>query len=74
MEQLSKRQQEVYDYISWYNDKMGICPSIADVAEGLKLSHTTVAIYVDALKQKGCVICDYGIPRSLQIASNGVAL
>ena len=64
--ELSNRQRQVHDFISWYNENKGMCPSIADVAEGLKLSNTTVSVYIDTLKKKGCVTNEYGIPRSLK--------
>ena len=67
MEGLSRQQQRVYDYVLWYKTKKGMCPSIADVADGLNLSSTTVATYVDALKKKGRIISEYGTPRSLQV-------
>ena len=67
MKELSERQQQVYNFIWRYKEESGVCPSIADVAEGLKIAHTTAATYVEALKEKGCIKSDYGVPRSLQI-------
>jgi len=69
MEGLSLRQQEVYDYILTFKMDKGMCPSIQDVAEGLSLSSTTVATYVDNLKKKGYVTSEYGTPRSLQVVA-----
>jgi repressor LexA len=67
MEGMSERQQEVYDFIWRYTDKTGVCPSIEDVSEGLGLSSTTIATYIDNLKKKGWVTSMYGIPRSLKV-------
>jgi Mn-dependent DtxR family transcriptional regulator len=69
MKELSPQQQGVYDFIWQYNEEKEICPAIEDIAEGLGLSNSTVATYVETLKQKGYVTCDYGIPRSLRAIS-----
>ena len=74
MEGLSPRQQEVYDYIWQYNEQKGMCPSIQDVADGLGLASTTIATYVDTLKNKGYVISEYGTPRAIRaIAKKEIA-
>jgi DNA-binding MarR family transcriptional regulator len=69
MKELSPQQQRVYDFIWQYNEDKEICPSISDIAEGLSLSNSTVAAYVEVLKQKGYITSDYGIPRSLRAIS-----
>ena len=74
MEGMSPRQQEVYDYISWYRAKKGMCPSIEDVADGIGLASTTVATYVKALIDKGYVTNEYGTPRSLKVVELKIAV
>jgi Mn-dependent DtxR family transcriptional regulator len=66
MVKMSAQQEKVYDYIWWYNENKGMCPSIMDIADELELGTTTVAIYVETLKEKGLVKSEYGIPRSLK--------
>jgi repressor LexA len=67
MKEMSRRQQEVYDFIKDYHAQNGISPSVSDIAAGLGLAHTTIAIYVDVLKKKGFVKSLPGIPRSLTV-------
>jgi repressor LexA len=67
MEKLSRRQQEVYDYIKKYCAENGYSPSLADVARGLSLHDSTIAVYVEALKRKGAVTSEYRVARSLRI-------
>jgi len=67
MEGLSKRQQEVYDYINQYHADNGISPSLADIADGLGLSNSTIATYIENLRKKGRVTSIPNIPRSLRV-------
>jgi repressor LexA len=69
MKELSPQQQRVYDCILQYKLSKGICPSIEDIAAELELSNSTVATYVENLRQKGCITSEYGIPRSLQVVT-----
>ena len=69
MEGLSNQQQNVFDFIERYRSEQGISPSIADIADGLGLGHTTAATYVEALKRKGRVTSISRVPRSLRTLS-----
>jgi SOS-response transcriptional repressor LexA len=67
MEGLSPRQKEVYDCIQLYHDEHGISPSMADIANSLGLSNSTIATYIETLRKKKCVTSLPGIPRSLKV-------
>jgi repressor LexA len=67
MTELSKRQQEVYDFINQYHAENGFSPSMADIADGLDLANSTIATYIDNLKKKGRVTSMPGVPRSLKV-------
>jgi len=67
MEELSKRQQEVYDCIKSYHEKNGISPSMADIADQLGLANSTIATYIEALRKKKRVTSMAGVPRSLKV-------
>jgi SOS-response transcriptional repressor LexA len=69
MEGMSKRQQEVYDFIEQYHSKNGISPSMADIANGLGLANSTIATYIEALRKKKRVTSMVGVPRSLRVIS-----
>jgi len=69
MKELSRRQQEVFDFIKMYCKENGYSPSLADIAKGLNLHDSTVATYVQLLKEKGAVQSDYRVARSLRVVS-----
>jgi len=71
MEGLSPRQLEVYGCIESYYKKKGFSPSISDVAEIIGLSTSTIATYIEALKKKGYVTSERGVPRSLLAVAAG---
>jgi repressor LexA len=67
--QMSRRQQDVYDFIKEYHADNGISPSIGDIADGLGLGNTPVNTYVDTMKRRGFVKSLPGIPRSLTVVA-----
>ena len=71
--ELSKRQQQVYDFVKDYCDKHGYCPSLVDIARGLNLSESTIAAYTNTLKQKGYAESEYRVARSLKITEKGMS-
>jgi len=73
MEALSKRQQEVYDFINDYHVTNGIGPSLADIASGLNLANSTIATYVENLRKKKRVTSIPGVPRSLKVVPAVIA-
>jgi repressor LexA len=70
MKKMSVRQKQVYDFIGKYHTEHGFSPSMSDIATGLGLAHSTIATYIDLLKQKGFVSSEYGIPRSFKNLRN----
>jgi SOS-response transcriptional repressor LexA len=67
--EMSKRQKEVYNFISQYHKDNGICPAMSDIADGLALGNSTIVAHVRALKIKGLVTSIYRVPRSLKVVS-----
>jgi repressor LexA len=70
MEQLTKRQQQVVNFISKFNHENGSAPSFQDIADhfGFK-SPNAVAEHVRLLRQKGALTSEPGRSRSLRIVS-----
>ncbi|HVE80963.1 MAG TPA: transcriptional repressor LexA [Candidatus Dormibacteraeota bacterium] len=67
-EPLTKRQKEVYDYITQYIEAHGYAPSYREIAEAFKLgSVATVADHVETLVSKGMLSKNEGSARSLQV-------
>ena len=51
---LTRRQKQVYDFLSEFVDKHGYSPSFEEIAEGLGLSSlATVHKHITNLEQKG---------------------
>jgi len=69
MNGLSRRQQEVYNFINDYNDKNGIGPSLFDIANELNLAKSTIVAYVENLRKKNRVTNTPGVHRSLKVVS-----
>jgi repressor LexA len=68
MENLPRRQQEVFNFIKTYIAEKGYCPALTDVARGLGLANSTVTAYISALKQKKYITSDFNVARSLRVA------
>ena len=65
---LTRRQKELYDFISEFVDKHGYSPSFEEIAEGLGLSSlATVHKHVTNLEQKGLLRRDYNRSRSIDL-------
>ncbi len=65
---LTRRQKEVYDFISEFVDKHGYSPSFEEIAEGLGLSSlATVHKHITNLEQKGLLRRDYNRSRSIDL-------
>jgi len=67
MEKLSHRQQQVYNFIDKYFIEHGYCPSLTDIARGLNLHESTIVTYTNILKEKGAVVSEYRVARSLRV-------
>jgi len=63
---LTRRQKQVYDFISEFVDKHGYSPSYEEIAEGLGLSSlATVHKHIGNLEQKQLLRRDYNRSRSM---------
>jgi len=67
MEKLSVKQKEIYDFISEYQKSEGVCPALSDIADHLKVHISTADAHVKAMKNKGYLINNYRVPRSLRV-------
>jgi len=65
---LTRRQREVYDYISEFVQKHGYSPSFEEIGDGLGLSSlATVHKHVTNLEKKGLLKRDYNRSRSIDL-------
>ncbi len=65
---LTRRQKQVYDFISTFVDRHGYSPSFEEIAEGLGLSSlATVHKHITNLEQKDLLRRDYNRSRSIDL-------
>ncbi len=65
---LTRRQKQVYDFISGFVDKHGYSPSFEEIAEGLGLSSlATVHKHITNLEEKQLLRRDYNRSRSIDL-------
>src|SRR5271163_96725 len=65
---ITRRQRQVYDFISDFVQKNGYSPSFEEIGEGLGLSSlATVHKHVSNLEEKGLLKRDYNCSRSIDI-------
>jgi repressor LexA len=73
---LTKRQQEIFDFIKRYADEFGYPPTVRDIGKAVGLaSSSTVHAHLANLEKLGLVRRDPTKPRALELldrASNGV--
>lgn len=68
MPNLTKRQQEIIEFIKNYLNEHDYAPSYREIAEGMGLSSVaTVADHIEALKEKGVLENKENLARSLQL-------
>lgn len=71
---LTKRQQQVLDYIRSEIQRVGYPPSVREIGEAVGLSSSsTVHSHLSALEAKGCIRRDPTKPRALEVLDNGDA-
>lgn len=72
MEKLSKTQQEVFNFIKSVIDDRGVAPSVREIGSAVGLKSTSSVQYqLDALEQKGYIVRDANLKRTIRIANNG---
>src|SRR5215472_8305666 len=65
---ITRRQREVYDFISRFVSKNGYSPSFEEIGDGLQLnSLATVHKHVTNLEKKGLLTRDYNRSRSIDL-------
>jgi repressor LexA len=65
---ITKRQRQVYDYISEFVQKHGYSPSFEEMGDGLGLSSlATVHKHITNLEKKGLLTRDYNRSRSIDL-------
>ena len=65
---ITKRQRQVYDFISEFVQKNGYSPSFEEIGEGLDLSSlATVHKHISNLEKKGLLTRDYNRSRSIDL-------
>ncbi len=68
MTQLSKKQQDILDFIARYIDDNNWPPTVREIQEALKISSTSVVDYnLDALESKGQIIRKGGKSRAIEL-------
>ena len=71
LEPLSRRQQEVVDYIRATVIAQGYPPTVRDIGEALQMkSPATVYSHLSALVRKGWLQREAGKPRAIRIVDN----
>src|SRR5882762_7550470 len=67
---ITRRQRELYDFISRFVAEKGYSPSFEEIAEGLGLSSlATVHKHVSNLEKKGLLTRDYNRSRSIDLVA-----
>jgi len=69
MDTLTKKQKEIFDYISDFISEHGYAPSYREIAARFGLSSVaTIAEHINTLRSKGYLDVDPGSARSVQIS------
>jgi repressor LexA len=65
---ITRRQRQVYDFISDFVQKLGYSPSFEEIGDGLGLSSlATVHKHISNLEKKGLLTRDYNRSRSIDL-------
>ena len=65
---ITRRQRQVYDFISEFVQKNGYSPSFEEIGQGLELSSlATVHKHISNLEKKGLLTRDYNRSRSIDL-------
>lgn len=65
---ITKRQQQIYDYIKQYQEENGYPPSVREMAAAVGLSSpSTVHAHLSALEDHGLIKRDASKPRALEV-------
>ena len=65
---ITKRQQQIYDYIRSYQEEKGYPPSVREMAAAVGLSSpSTVHAHLNALEEQGLIKRDRTKPRAIEV-------
>lgn len=68
MDSLSKRQQQIYDFIESYIKQKGFGPTVREICEAVNLSSpSTVHVHLKTLEDKGYIVRDSLKSRSIAL-------
>lgn len=71
MSQLTKRQQQVLNYIKKFSSQKGYPPSVREIGKAIGLSSSsTVHAHLSSLEDKGLIKRDQAKPRALEFSGN----
>jgi repressor LexA len=74
MEGLSRRQNDVFQYIKRYMDETGYAPCVRDICSALNLKSTSTAhAHLTKLEKKGYISRDPAKPRTIMIIDGSVS-
>jgi repressor LexA len=72
--ELTKRQQEIYDFIGKYSAKNGYPPTVRDIGKAVGLaSSSTVHAHLSNLEKAGLLRRDPTKPRAIELLDKGVS-
>lgn len=70
MEKISKRQQEIFNFIKGRLDETGIAPSVREIGEAVGLRSTSSVQYnLNILEDAGYIVRDANLKRTVRIAN-----
>ena len=68
MDSLSKRQQQIYDFIESYIEQKGFGPTVREICEAVNLSSpSTVHVHLKTLEDKSYIVRDSLKSRSIAL-------
>lgn len=74
-EEMTEKQQEVYDFIKSYIENNGYPPSTRDIGAGVSLKSTSsVFSHLENLKRKGYIDFNESSPRTITLCGYRVRL
>lgn len=75
MPELTPRQQQVLDFITFHLDKQGSPPTLREIARHLRVSGTLgIMKHLDALERKGLIRKHPGSSRGIEVVGRATAL
>ncbi len=68
---ITKRQKEILDFVTRYEEKHGFAPSLIEIRDDFRLSSvSTVHQHINALEEKGFLQKSKNQPRGIEVIKN----